>query len=330
MSFALQMQREAARSARFPALFLRRQLGLLVIGVVHAIMLSAEDILVFYALMGFALLLFRRAAAATILTWALVLYLVSFIPAEVAVVRALGQQPSAPVADSTVDASRAITTYRSGTLGAITAQRVRDYLARNPATVPAEYPRKFAFFLLGLLIVRLGVLGDIHSHRPLFARAAVAGLSLGLLGRVALFLCYLSTAPPWTRALRLPLAAVANPALSLGYGAIVILAFQDPRFHRFLRPLGAVGRTALTNYVLQSVICTSIFYAYGFALYGTLGPLYLLALSVVIFALQIGLSAWWMGRFRLGPLEWLWRSFTYRAPQPMRVATAGLRTNYPP
>lgn len=326
MSFALQMQREALRGTRFPALFLRRQLGLLVIGVIHAITLSAEDILVFYALMGFALLLFRRAAVPAILAWAIVLYVVSFVPAEVAVIRTLERESPAMVVESTVDSSQAVAIYRSGTLGAITAQRMTDYLARNPATVPAEYPRKFAFFLLGLLIVRLDVLSDIASHRRLFLRAAIVGCSIGLVGRGALFLCYLSTAPTWARALRLPLAAVANPALSLGYGAVLVLALKHPRLRHLLTPLGAVGRTALSNYVLQSLICTTIFYAYGLALYGSIGPLWLLGLSVAIFGIQVAVSAWWVGHFRLGPLEWLWRSCTYRTLQPMRLV---ITTNPP-
>jgi uncharacterized protein len=78
-----------------------------------------------------------------------------------------------------------------------------------------------------------------------------------------------------------------------------------------LQRFAAVGRTALTNYLLQSVIGTLIFYSYGLALFGRFGPAILLPLTLVIFALQVALSVWWIERFRFGPVEWLWRSLAY-------------------
>ena len=77
---------------------------------------------------------------------------------------------------------------------------------------------------------------------------------------------------------------------------------------------------ALTNYLLQTVICTLIFYNYGLGLYGKVGPALGLVLTVAIFLVQIPLSAWWLKRFRFGPMEWLWRSLTYAKLQPMRVS----------
>jgi uncharacterized protein len=76
---------------------------------------------------------------------------------------------------------------------------------------------------------------------------------------------------------------------------------------------------ALTNYLLQSVICTTIFYSYGLGLYGQVGPAAGVSLTVLIFVTQIMLSVWWMRRFRFGPVEWLWRTLTYGKLQPMRV-----------
>jgi uncharacterized protein len=75
---------------------------------------------------------------------------------------------------------------------------------------------------------------------------------------------------------------------------------------------------ALTNYLLQSIICAFIFYGYGLGLFGQVGAAVGLALTLAIFALQIVWSNWWMSRYRYGPAEWLWRSLTYMQPQPMR------------
>jgi uncharacterized protein len=74
---------------------------------------------------------------------------------------------------------------------------------------------------------------------------------------------------------------------------------------------------ALSNYLLQSLLCTTLFYHYGLGLFGRLRPVLGLFLTVGIFLLQMLLSVWWLRRFQFGPLEWLWRSLTYGQWQPM-------------
>jgi uncharacterized protein len=78
-----------------------------------------------------------------------------------------------------------------------------------------------------------------------------------------------------------------------------------------LLPFAAVGRTALTNYLMQSVICTLFFYHYTTGLYGRIGPALGLVPTVVLYAAQVAISNWWLGRYRFGPMEWLWRGMTY-------------------
>jgi uncharacterized protein len=76
-------------------------------------------------------------------------------------------------------------------------------------------------------------------------------------------------------------------------------------------PFSYVGRMALTNYLVQSLICTTIFYSYGLGLYGRVGPLADLFLGLVIYSLQIPFSQWWLSTHRYGPMEWVWRRLTY-------------------
>jgi uncharacterized protein len=90
-------------------------------------------------------------------------------------------------------------------------------------------------------------------------------------------------------------------------------------WHARLAPLAAVGRTALSNYLLQTLIATSIFYGYGLGLYGQIGPAVGILLTLAIFGLQIPLSNLWVKRFRFGPAEWLWRTLTYGKLQPLRL-----------
>lgn len=114
-----------------------------------------------------------------------------------------------------------------------------------------------------------------------------------------------------------PVQAICVPALSFGYICFVILACQDARWRARLHPFAAVGRTPLTNYLLQSVIGTLIFYGYGLGFFGA-GPAVLLPLTLLIFAAEMVSSSWWLARYRFGPVEWLWRRLTYKGPPPMR------------
>lgn len=81
---------------------------------------------------------------------------------------------------------------------------------------------------------------------------------------------------------------------------------------------------ALTNYLLQSLVGTLIFYSYGLGLFGQAGISQLLLLAVSLFVVQVILSHWWISRYRFGPAEWLWRSLSYLEAQPLRRETAGL------
>ena len=83
----------------------------------------------------------------------------------------------------------------------------------------------------------------------------------------------------------------------------------------------AVGRMALTNYLMHSVILTTVFYGYGFGLYGTIPRFWQMGFVIAVILLQLYFSSWWLGRYRFGPVEWLWRSLTYWRSQPMRRDT---------
>ena len=107
------------------------------------------------------------------------------------------------------------------------------------------------------------------------------------------------------------LESLGVPALSLAYAATVVLLWQDPKWQQRLMPFSFVGRMALTNYLLQSLIFTTIFYSYGFGWYGRFGALPNIFFAVIVYLLQIPLSQWWLSRHRYGPVEWLWRLGTY-------------------
>jgi uncharacterized protein len=108
----------------------------------------------------------------------------------------------------------------------------------------------------------------------------------------------------------------ALPVIACFYACSVLLAVQNPSWRCRLESFGAVGRTALSNYLLQSLVFTWFYRLTG--LYGTVGPAIGLIPTVVFFSIQVPLSVWWLKRFQFGPAEWVWRSLTYGKRQPLR------------
>ena len=94
---------------------------------------------------------------------------------------------------------------------------------------------------------------------------------------------------------------------------------QKDVWRKRLRPLAAVGRMALSMYLLHSIICTTIFYGHGLGLFGRVERIWQLAIALAVIALQLWIAPLWLRRFRFGPFEWLWRTLTYMRPQQMRV-----------
>jgi uncharacterized protein len=107
-------------------------------------------------------------------------------------------------------------------------------------------------------------------------------------------------------------------AVALGHVGLVLWLLRVWPTSVWFDRLAAVGRMALTNYLAQSVICTLLFYGYGFSLFGRLDYALQLVVVAAIWALQIIISPWWLRRFQYGPVEWLWRWLTYRTRPPMK------------
>jgi uncharacterized protein len=117
--------------------------------------------------------------------------------------------------------------------------------------------------------------------------------------------------------------SLSQLVLAFGYGAMIVLLADNTLGRKFVGWAGPLGRMAFTNYLVQSITLSCIFYSFGFALFGRLSVAQAIAIAAAIYTAQAAFSAWWLGRFRFGPMEWLWRSLTYgellrvfRAPAP--------------
>lgn len=180
--------------------------------------------------------------------------------------------------------------------------------------------------MIGLLIGRSGVLRQVGQRKRLFHLACWGGLAVGL-GLVWLTGPVFTWASaggwnPWIGFIGNLLVVAAALILALAYGAGVFLLFQREAARRLLAPLGAVGRMALTNYLLQTVITVWLFWGFGLGWYGKFGAGTVEIIALIVFASQAAFSITWLRYFRYGPVEWLWRCGTYWKMLPLKMSSA--------
>jgi uncharacterized protein len=304
LGFALQLR----KGEGVVPTYRRRLLVLLGIGVVHAVFVWLGDILVTYALVGFLLIPFRNRSDRTLLFWVVgaTLYtLVTFY-----VLTLFGGNTLPPELLAQLERL-----YRTGSYFELTLVRL-SWLFLNLINLLALFPQILALFLLGLLVGRRGVLQDPEAHAALLRRTFQVSLGIGL----PLVLLHGAAV---ARGASTPLldaldVTIGSPALGFAYLSGLALLLRATRWQARLRPLAAVGRTALSNYLAQSLVCTLIFYPYGLGLFGRVGPAWGIALTVALFAAQIVLSHLWLQRYRYGLAEWVWRALTYRTRPALR------------
>ena len=320
------------RAGRPPAAaHYRRMAALLLFGLIHAYGLWYGDILFTYAVCGMLAYPLRRLRPAWLLPIGVALlavgsgvsllsgWSVRFWPPEmVAEFNASSMPPPQAVADE-------LATYRGGWL------RQMDHRLPSALTFQAFIlPVWGVWRVLGLMLVGMALFkaGVFSAARPVrfYVSLACAGFLVGI--PVVVYGAYRNFAEDWR-----PLYAYfvgmefnywASVAVALGWVALVMLLCKaGPRAAAATGPLAAVGRMALTNYLLQTVICTTIFYGHGLGLFGRVQRVGQLAIVVAVWALQLILSPVYLRYFRMGPAEWLWRWMTYLRAPPLRRGRSG-------
>jgi uncharacterized protein len=325
---AVQMVRTRAQGVRFVPLYTRRLLVLLGFGLLHAVFIWSGDILTTYALLGFLLLLFRRRSGPFLLVaagLALAFSVVLTLPGgAMDAFRAWYENTTSFLRSGTIPDS----VYASSTYGEITRLRIQDFLRANSWFVYWS-GNVFGMFLLGLYAGKRRIFQDLDRHLLLIRAILWVGLGIGLVFNAVYVLTLVkpSVVPPefYQMASR-GSRTIGAPALMLFYVSTIVLLVHKKTWYRRLSALAPLGRGALSNYLLQSVVCTLLFYGYGLGLYGQVDPLLGLILTIVVLLTQIRLSSWWFSQHQFGPLEWLWRSLIYGRVEPLqRKATRGGR-----
>jgi uncharacterized protein len=317
IGFALQVQR-MGEGGRWR--YLRRLAVLWLIGLLH-VALWWGDILRWYAVMGLVLLPLARLRPRTLAILGAALVTLPHAPL------ALWWPGGWPLAGQDEAFATALTAFSSH--DAATMLRGNAWFAhwwtQSHWGMALSIPGRM---LIGAAIGFSGVLSDPVAHRRFWNRLLWFALPLGLASVLGLQMVdygWIALPAAWlggdagTMLLR---AANQDAALllGLGYAALFVKLFADPRARRWLQPLAPVGRMALSNYLAHSVVGVAVFYGVALGVGPRWGTAAIWLVFLALFGAQVALSGWWLARYRFGPAEWLWRSLTYGRRQPMRRA----------
>ncbi|KQW75488.1 hypothetical protein ASD52_10440 [Ensifer sp. Root142] len=324
-SFTLQMRSAEKAGDAFVPRLLRRQAGLWLIGLTHAVLLFHGDILTTYAVLGIALMMLRTRSDASL--WRLArLLVISTALAWFALGVAAVLEPPVLERYAIIAAAAATEAAFRGDWQSIIGQHLTELSSVWVILGLLQAPSALAMFLVGLIAGRRQILSRPQENRALFRWLVRLGLFVGLPGAVIYAYTIVQMADSPQAITGLAVGLLTAPFLTGAYVGAMML-FLDSAAGRWLRNLLApAGRTALSNYLLQSLICALIFHGYGFGLIGHISPLETVSMALVVYAAQLVLSRWWLQRFAYGPLEWLLRLITiWRVPQWRNLASADRR-----
>jgi len=304
------------------SLWYRRCAWLLFFGLIHAYGFWYGDILTFYALAGLTLLWWvRRLQPKTQLIAGLCVYIVATgVIISLTFLEAWAVENGYQSPDAGIDPAYEITRY-VGTVGDAFIARLPISLFMTFVAAPFIVPALWGVMLMGMGLTRLGMLTGQRSMR-FYLITAIIGLGVGL---PTTYLAFNAVHASEHYAMETQsghawetIAQIVGIPLSLGYAALVIAISKCSSARIVCTPLAAVGRMALTNYFLHTLLCTTFFYGYGLGYFASIEYPQLWLVMLAVWIINIAFSLLWLKFFTMGPFEWLWRALTYRKLVPIR------------
>jgi len=319
-------ERVEAKGRRAASIHYRRTFWLLVIGLIHSYLLWHGDILVPYALCAAIVYLFRKRKPRTLLILGLLSLLASsllyflfgwsmqFWPPEA---REGLMSFWAPGAETI---ARELAAFRGSWSDQMSQRVPTSLMFQTQVFLMWGGWRAGGLMLAGMALYRWGILTAERSS-GFYRKGLIIGLLAGL--TLVIFGVTQYIAHGWSLEYSFFFGQQYNYWGSLGVSFAIICAVmlvcKSGALQLLTHALSAVGRTALSNYLIQTLICITIFYGPGFGLYGHVERYGQILIVSAIWICQLILSPIWLRKFRFGPAEWLWRSLTYWKRQPMRV-----------
>ena len=336
-SMLLVIERAEAKGENPALVHYSRLSWLLLFGVIHAYAIWYGDILMLYAVIGAVAFFFRKMEAHKLVTLGLILIFAQIVLFGLAVFglwmsRELALAPDAPA--EALDAWRDAEAQLGGTDREAIVRQIAihqgsyaDILSERLGSKfwePIKNNLTFSIETLGLMLLGMAGLksGFLTGgwEKAAYARLARIGYLIGLPLLVILAIAVMRSGfdPVISFALKFPVQMLVNPLVILAHASIIIYWLKSAGESALVRRIAATGRAAFTNYLGTSIVCTFIFYGYGFGLYGEMGRADLYLVMFGVWALMLLWSKPWLDRFRYGPLEWLWRTLARREVQPVR------------
>jgi len=317
LGLTIQMRRAETRGGTVVPTYLRRIGFLFLIGALHGIFVWNGDVLHTYAVLGLFLLAIRRVSDKVVSLLIAALFAAPMVRHLVSVIR---HEPWVPPLEVLVArAHEHLRIFQRGTYLEQLGVRLETYkeiyyvLPQHGWGAIWWYTTLGVTILLGFYAGRKRLLENIETN-PWIRKATWWCLGLGFsmaIGYAAIGLFFRPGQNNLTNVALQALYTLNRPVLCLAYIGLMAMAFSHARIRRFFGPFVNAGRMPLTNYLMQSLIATTLFNSYGFALYGKVGPALGLIFVGAIFSVQLAYSQFWMARFHYGPVEWIWRGVAY-------------------
>jgi len=333
---ALQFKRAEAKGVNALPTVRRRLVFMLLLGAVH-LLLWPGDIVFFYALLGFILLPLRKFSNRTLLISGVCLFL---LPIALYAAKSHWIELNAPAGfmyDTGAKLDQQLLGPReSGEIApflrtaswweVFKADIAGFFFRYGYLFFVSRIPKVLGVFLIGYALGRSDFYKNIAQNKKYIYLIIAIGLVIGLPANyfLARYMTYYD-ADYWNlqrNGLYQTIAyALGVAPLAFAYTGIFMLAFQSAAGKKILSVLAPVGKMAFSNYILQTLTGNFVFLGAGLGYMEKVGPVYFTLFGIGFFILQIILSTIWLKYFNYGPLEWLWRSATYKKWQVMRKAS---------
>jgi uncharacterized protein len=326
VGIVLMSNRAEASGRPLAGIHYRRMLWLIVIGFLHARLLWYGDILFAYGVCGLLVFLCRRMAPRRLI-------IIGLLAAAVPSLLTFFWQATMPYwpPEAIEGLEREWWVPDRETVGAEVAAYRGEWSEQQPFRsasadfmqtqfmIMEELWRAGGLMLVGIALFKLGVFSAQRS-KAFYIRLLSLGFGLGL--PIVFFGVLYRNDSGWDVRTAFfgggQFNYWASLLVAMGYVGTVMLYCLQPGRERLTRSLAAVGRMALSCYLGQTIICTTIFYGHGLGLYGSVERWGQALIVLGVWVLMLVVCPIWLRHFRFGPFEWLWRSLTYMKLQPMR------------
>ncbi|MEX0416032.1 DUF418 domain-containing protein [Bacillus sp. C30] len=307
LSIILLQKSIIAKGKKFFPTYIRRIIILLLLGYIHGTFVWEGDILFAYGVIGIFLMMFINRKPKTLLIWA------SILLALIMLTSYQSESTSNPYDDFAPYTEKEHKVHETGSymdhVNFRLTENPFDYMGIN-GVFGLVFISIFAIifmsplFLLGMYVGKKGWLFEVDQHIPAVKKIwLITGIFSFTIKTLAIFVKH-------------PILIMSQDSLTpvtmtFFYGSTIILLFHYKKVARLLTYMANMGKMSVSNYLAQSIIATTIFYAYGFGLYGKIGYFFGILLTIGIYTIQLFVSTYWLQKYRMGPVEYVWRLGTY-------------------